>query len=305
MPAVSVIIPTYNCGRWLRESLDSVLGQTERDLEVIVVDDGSTDDTPAVLTAYAGRVTVVQGTHGGLPSARNLGLARARGDWIAFHDADDVAAPDRIAWSRAFLREHPAFDALFTNGRRMENDDPASAHVVPARWFAATAGRAITVVDLFEGFPVYFQGALVPRRAFEAAGPFDPAYRVQPDLEYGYRLFPRVRAACVDHATFHYRWHGTNISANRLGTRDDIARVLERLDAVAPDAVRAIGTRRIRDQIARHWFRIGLIELRRGQHDLARRAFNRAAAIRPLRAPCQWLRFRAARTRALARRRSP
>jgi glycosyltransferase involved in cell wall biosynthesis len=239
-------------------------------------------------------VTVVQGAHGGLSSARNLGLARAGGEWIAFHDADDVAVPDRFAWSRAFLREHPAFGAVFCNGRRMQVDDPARASLVPARYFSAAARRPISVVDLFEGYPVYFQGALVPRRAFAESGPFDPAYRVQPDLEYGYRLFPRVRAACVDRTMFHYRWHTTNNSGDRLGTREDIARVLERLDAVAPDAVATIGTRRIREQIARHWFRIGVARLAQSQRAAARDAFGRAAALRPLHLRYQWMRLRTA-----------
>jgi glycosyltransferase involved in cell wall biosynthesis len=294
MPAISVIVPTYNCGRWLAESLDSIFAQTERDLEVIVVDDGSTDDTPRVLAAYAGRITVVEGAHGGLSNARNLGLARATGEWIAFHDADDVAVPDRLAWSRTFLREHPAFDAVFCNGRRMQIEDPARASVVPARYFTAGAGRALTVVDLFEGYPVYFQGALVPRRAFDEAGPFDPAYRVQPDLEYGYRLFPRLRAACVDRTMFHYRWHTTNNSGDRLGTREDIARVLERLPAVAPGAVSAIGARRIREQIARHYFRIGVTRLARDQRAAARHAFVQAATLRPLHLRYQWMRLRTA-----------
>jgi glycosyltransferase involved in cell wall biosynthesis len=294
MAAISVIVPTYNCARYLAESLDSVFAQSERDLEVIVVDDGSTDETPRVLAAYAGRITVVEGGHGGLSSARNLGLARATGDWIAFHDADDIAVPDRLAWSLAFLREHPAFDAVFCNGRRMQVDDPARAGVVPARYFTATAGRALSVVDLFEGYPVYFQGALVPRRAFAAAGAFDPAYRVQPDLEYGYRLFPRLRAACVDRTMFHYRWHTTNNSGDRLGTREDIARVLERLPAVAPDAVAAIGARRIREQIARHYFRIGVTRLGRNQRAAARQAFVQAATLRPLHLRYQWMRLRTA-----------
>ncbi len=294
MPAVSVIVPTYNCARFLAESLDSIFAQTERDVEVIVVDDGSTDDTPRVLDGYAGRITVVEGAHGGLSSARNLGLARATGEWIAFHDADDVAVPDRLAWSRAFLREQPALDAVFGTGRRMQADDPARAGVVPPRYFATTAGRALGVVDLFEGYPVYFQGALVPRRAFEQAGAFDPAYRVQPDLEYGYRLFPRLRAACVDRTMFHYRWHTTNNSADRIGTREDIARVLERLPAVAPDAVAAIGARRIREQVARHYFRIGVARLARQQRAAARAAFLQAATLRPLHLRYQWMRLRTA-----------
>jgi glycosyltransferase involved in cell wall biosynthesis len=292
MPAISVIVPTYNCGRYLRESLESVFAQTERDFEVIVVDDGSTDDTPAVLADYADRVTIVMGSHGGLSAARNLGLARATGEWIAFHDADDVAVPDRLAWSRAFLRDHPAYDAVFGNGRRMGVNDPLQAAVVPARFVRAIVARAITVRDLFEGYPVYFQGALVPRCAFEDAGPFDPAYRVQPDLEYGYRLFPRLRAACVDRTMFHYRWHTTNNSGDRLGTREDIARVLERLPAVAPEAVAAIGARRIRERIARHHFRIGLERLARDERAAARRAFAHAAALRPLHLRYQWMRLR-------------
>jgi glycosyltransferase involved in cell wall biosynthesis len=294
MPAISVIVPTYNCGRYLHESLESIFTQTERDVEVIVVDDGSTDDTPHVLEAYTGRLVAVQGTHGGLSAARNLGLARATGEWVAFHDADDVAVADRLAWSRAFLREHPEFDAVFGNGRRMAADDAATPNVVPARYFQRAAGRPISVVDLFDGYPVYFQGALVPRRAFAAAGPFDAAYRVQPDLEYGYRLFPRVRAACVDRTMFHYRWHTTNNSGDRLGTREDIARVLERLPAVAPDAVAAIGARRIRDQIARHQFRLGLARLARNERGAARVAFARAAALRPLHPRYQWMRLRTA-----------
>jgi glycosyltransferase involved in cell wall biosynthesis len=294
MPAISVIVPTYNCGRWLAESLDSIFAQTERDFEVIVVDDGSTDDTPRVLAGYAGRLTVVEGSHGGLSAARNLGLARASGEWIAFHDADDVAVADRLAWSRAFLRDHPAFDAVFTNGRRMQVEDATAADVVPARYFAATAGRSLGAVDLFEGYPVYFQGALVPRRAFAAAGPFDPAYRVQPDLEYGYRLFPRLRAACVDRTMFHYRWHTTNNSRDRIGTREDIARVLERLPSVAPDAARTIGPRRLRRQIARHYFRIGLARLAGSERAAARDAFARAAMLCPLHLRYQWMRLRTA-----------
>jgi glycosyltransferase involved in cell wall biosynthesis len=291
MPAISVIVPTYNCARFLDESLASIQAQTDRDHELIVVDDGSTDDTPRVLERWAGRATVVQGGHGGLSAARNLGLARASGAWVAFHDADDVAVPDRLAWSRAFLREHPAFDAVFCNGRRM--DDPG-ARVVPARWFDATAERTIGVGDLFAGYPVYFQGALVPRRAFAAAGAFDPAYRVQPDLEYGYRLFPRLRAACVDRTMFHYRWHTTNNSADRIGTREDIARVLERLPAVAPDALATIGARRVRGQIARHYFRIGLARLAANERGAAARAFARAATLRPLHPRYQWMRLRTA-----------
>ena len=293
MPAVSIIIPTHDCARWLPESLDSVFAQTDADYEVIVVDDGSTDDTPDVLDRYAGRLTVVHGDHGGLGAARNLGLARATGEWVAFHDADDVAMPDRIAWSRAFLRAHPEFDCVFGNGRHMPADDPASPDVISRRFVDATRGRTLNVTDLFEGFPLYFQGALVPRAAFVAAGPFDAGFRVLTDLEYGYRLLPRVRAACADHTMFHYRRHDANITRDLLRMRLEVARTLERLPGVAPGAVESIGARRVRHRIARQYYRIGIVQLRRGERADAADAFARAARLRPFHPRYRWMQLRA------------
>ena len=134
MSLISVIIPTYNCAPYLTESLESILAQTFRDFDLVVVDDGSTDHTWAVLARYAPIATIVRAPHGGLSAARNAGLAAAHGEWIAFHDADDVAVPDRLAWSLDFLRGHPAFDAVFCNGRRMS---PETTNVVPARFTCA------------------------------------------------------------------------------------------------------------------------------------------------------------------------
>src|SRR6185295_1044085 len=249
VPAISVIVPTYNCAPYLPESLDSVLEQTARDFEVVVVDDGSTDDTAAVLRAYEGRVRIVGIRHGGLSAARNAGLEQARGQWIAFHDADDVALPDRLAFQLAFLAGRGEDEAIFCNGERM-GDGPA--HVVPEGLARRCDGRVLDASDLFAGYPVYFQGALVPRRAFEASGPFDVSLPVQPDIEYGYRLLSRCRATFVNRVVFRYRTHGTNTSANRLGGREDMARILKRLLDEHPEVVRMIGRRRLRSRLARH-----------------------------------------------------
>src|SRR5207253_603179 len=189
----------------------------------------------------AGGATIVRAPHGGLSAARNAGLAAAHGEWIAFHDADDVALPDRLAFQLDLLRAHPAYEAVFCNGERMDGAPPERPYVVPSAIVRRCLNRRLTAVELFAGYPVYFQGALVPRRAFEAAGPFDPSLRVQPDIEYGYRLFARCAATFVDRAVFRYRRHDTNNSGDRLGGRQDIARILERLLVQDPEAVRTIG----------------------------------------------------------------
>ena len=106
MARVSVVIAAYNCARFIAESLESILAQSCRASEIVVVDDGSTDDTAGVLARFARHVTVVQAAHGGYASARNHGLARATGDWIAFHDADDVALADRLEFQLDFVARH-------------------------------------------------------------------------------------------------------------------------------------------------------------------------------------------------------
>ena len=122
-PWLSVIMPTYNGGAYLEKTLASIAAQGDDDVEVIALDDGSTDDTRSVLAGYGDRIIVVPGEHRGLAAARNVGLARARGRRIAFHDADDVAMPRRLAIHRALLEMRPDAEAIFCNGERM--DDPA------------------------------------------------------------------------------------------------------------------------------------------------------------------------------------
>ena len=99
MPAISVIIPVYNMGPWLRDCLESVLAQTFTSFECILVDDGSTDDSPQICDYYAkkdDRFRVIHKANGGLSSARNAGLDDAAGEYIAFVDSDDVILPDYL-----------------------------------------------------------------------------------------------------------------------------------------------------------------------------------------------------------------
>src|SRR5690349_9691286 len=87
---LSVVIPSFNYGRFLRETVESVLAQTYSPVEIIVVDDGSTDDTKERLARFEGRIRYIHKANAGLSAARNTGIKHARGDWIAFLDADDL-----------------------------------------------------------------------------------------------------------------------------------------------------------------------------------------------------------------------
>ena len=125
-PHVSVIIPTYNRGWILREAIDSVLAQTYDNFELIVVNDGSTDDTNNILAAYEA-ITVIEQPNQGVSAARNNGVAHANGTFIAFLDSDDVWLPQKLAVQMDFFRKNPeAFicqtqETWVRNGRRVNS----------------------------------------------------------------------------------------------------------------------------------------------------------------------------------------
>jgi glycosyltransferase involved in cell wall biosynthesis len=113
-PLVSIIIPTYNMGQWIGETLDSILAQPGNNYEVIVIDDGSTDNTRELIeTRYADRVRYHYQPNRGRGAARNKGVEFARGDFIQFFDADDIMEPDALTRRLLFLQEHPEYAAAY------------------------------------------------------------------------------------------------------------------------------------------------------------------------------------------------
>ena len=112
---VSVVIPTYNCASFLREAIQSVQSQDYKNTEIIVVDDGSTDNTDEVLKPFLDTITVIKQTNQGVSSARNNGISHAQGDFIAFLDADDFWHPGKLSLQMKFLSENPDIAGVFSD----------------------------------------------------------------------------------------------------------------------------------------------------------------------------------------------
>lgn len=174
--AVTVIIPAFNAAETLAECLDSIINQTHDQWEIVVVDDGSTDDTVALAERYAARdrrITVLRQSHGGVSAARNLGLRAGRYPWVLFLDADDWVLPRHLELMTAALAADPSLDAVhcgwsiaMTSGEVIEED------------------RCHPTGDLFHllaRHPAFIVHACVVRRAVvQSVGGFDPAYsRIQ------------------------------------------------------------------------------------------------------------------------------
>jgi glycosyltransferase involved in cell wall biosynthesis len=190
LPAVSVLMSVYNGAASVQEAVASVLGQTDGDLELIVVDDGSTDATPALLAAVGDpRLRVITQSRTGLTRALNRGLAAARADLVARLDADDVAVPERLARQRAFMADTPQVGVLGAAAREVDADG-ATVRVVRPPQDDAGIRRALIRVN-----PFVHSAMMVRRPLLEAAGGYDETLPVAQDYDLWMRLARRTRLA--------------------------------------------------------------------------------------------------------------
>jgi len=147
LPLVSVVIPSYNGAATLAATLDSVLGQTYPRIEIIVVDDGSVDDTSAVLGRYGARVRGIRQSNGGLAAARNTGCAAAAGEFVALLDADDLCEPERIGAQALFMSAHPD---VVLSGTEFSSFDETGVHAQRfARHYYSRLGKAAQGLGAF------------------------------------------------------------------------------------------------------------------------------------------------------------
>jgi glycosyltransferase involved in cell wall biosynthesis len=243
MPVVTVIVPTRDRARFLSEAIDSVLGQTFSDLELIVIDDGSTDGTRELVCASDdGRVHYVHQPASGISAALNRGLRSARGRYVARLDSDDVWTPDMLATLVPVLDSRPEVGVVYARGQVMEESGRVlpDLHGLPER-FPGDSLRSLVYDD------VTCNVALVARReCFERAGLYDEQLVASEDWDMWLRVARHYRFAFVDKVVARIRWHDGNLTgptsprlAEVLSTR---SAPLDKLfqDRALPAAVRAM-----------------------------------------------------------------
>jgi glycosyltransferase involved in cell wall biosynthesis len=282
-PEVSVVVPTWNRAHLLEESLASLFAQEGVSFEVVVVDDGSTDGTAALLGAMSDpRVRVIEAPHEGISRARNRGVDAARAAMIAFHDSDDVALPGRLATPARYLREHPHVDVVIQNGVLLAAGDagPGTPWVRP-EVAGSLVGRAVGVGDVFRWNLGQLQGTCFTRRCLDAVGRFDPAWDVLEDLDLMLRVTVRFRAAFLDVPAFRYQRHGDGASADRLHLRETSIRVADALMARHPEALAAVGSATFRRRQARRWAKLAAMRRAAGDVGGARAAIAGACRLAP------------------------
>ena len=223
MPEVSVIIPTYNSAHYVTEAVDSVLGQSYRDFEIVVIDDGSTDDTRSVMSRYGSPVRYLRQPNGGVAEARNRGIEESRGRYVAFLDADDTWAPNKLEQQVEALRNDPGRKACYT-AVTVTDADLTPVSVTRSR----RRGRAMEDL-LYLGNVVGTPSTVICERALlQSAGGFDLSLSQCADWDMWIRLAARTDFLYLDEPLVKYRVHATNMSRNAALLEEDSLRVLEK-----------------------------------------------------------------------------
>ena len=192
---VSVIIPAYNAAGWVGRAIDSVLTQTYPEREILVVNDGSTDSTAEVLTGYGESIRMLNQPNGGLSSARNLGIRQARGEFLAFLDADDYWLPEKLERQVACLQQDETLGFCSTRTQVVSPDNQFMAS-----WDCPKIESTLLRTLFLRHASISGSGSGVMARSsmFQQAGVFDTQLRSLEDIDMWMRLAALSSYACIE-----------------------------------------------------------------------------------------------------------
>ena len=272
MPRVSVIIPTYNCERFLKQTVDSALAQTYREHEVIVVDDGSTDRTPALMATYDQTVRYIRQSNQGASAARNLGVAHSTGEFIAYLDADDVWMPHKLEQQVKFLDAHPRCGLVHSEVAVIDEQN----QVLHQR-FNAETGRQVPqgqcIRDLLERAHIQTLTVVERRAAFDQAGEFDRRLPVAQDyLHWISVALTGWEIGYIAEPLGQYRWRKGSLMASPKRLLEDYARIGEILlrERGIEQSMGAETADRVRTQVFRTHRQLAYLERQEGSIQAAR-----------------------------------
>lgn len=215
-PLVSVVVPVYNGERYLAEALESVLAQTYRPLELIVVDDGSTDGSADAGKRFGPQLRYSWQPHSGAGAARNRGVDLARGDFLAFLDADDLWVETKLALQMAAFEVDPELDMVFGHVQQFLSPDLTDKAMSRLRYSA-------------EAVPGYVPSAMLIRRdAFLRVGPFESHWQLGEPMDWYIRALERgLKGLMLPEVVARRRLHADNLGLRERGGQGDYLRILK------------------------------------------------------------------------------
>lgn len=215
-PAVSVLMAVRDGQQWLRPAVDSILTQTFSNFELLVIDDGSSDETPHILGEYRAldqRVIVIPQAREGLVCALNRGLARATAPFVARLDADDVALPQRLQRQLSYFEEHPKTNLLGTWAQAID------ALGRPKRLLRPPVDRKILVETLVRTNPFIHSSIMFRTAIARELGGYHPPFEAAEDYDFWLRFSEIGDIAILPEVLIQYRRHGSSVTTRRAVTQ--------------------------------------------------------------------------------------
>lgn len=265
-PKVSVIIPTYNYARYLPDAIESVLSQTFSDYEIVIVDDGSTDNTVEVLQPYTGKIKYIYKENGGLSSARNVGIQNSIGEYLVFLDSDDMLMPDKLKIQTAILDDNPEVGFVYSDEYIMHGEDKDNM-------YRAREGRQLPSGNIFKEFFldsfIAVMTVMVRRSCLDQVGLFDENLPCNEDDDLWLRILGKWPVIFSDYPSAIRRIHSSNMSRDRLKMEKYTVIVLERALKRNSNCAKELGNQaherigKLRWSMAEQYLRKGDVEAAR------------------------------------------
>jgi len=213
-PTVSVVIPVYNGARYLAQAIQSVLDQTYKNFELIIVDDGSTDHTREVVCSFIEKeqlpIRYIFQNNGGEALARNTGIAAAKGDYLAFIDADDMWMPNKLEQEVSLLEESKGIGLVFTSYRACIGEKVTDEVVSVDR--QKLDGNLLSFEELLKRSFIAPSAIVVRKEIMQQVGPFDSSFKMCTDYDMWLRISQITNIAYIDEPLMIYRIHPWQIS---------------------------------------------------------------------------------------------
>lgn len=208
-------MPAYNAVPWIAETISSLLAQTFEDFELLIGDDGSTDDTRTIIEKFARkdkRIRLLALDHGGVVAARNALLQASQGQYVMFHDSDDLSVPERMQRQVDFLHQYPEYVAVSSNISKFNGAPvwPASLDVSKPPALRLRTSKLTGLGYHKKNFP--FPACMVRTVIAQQLGGFRPYFSYAEDADFIYRLEEKGNLAVLDETLFLYRQHASNTS---------------------------------------------------------------------------------------------
>ena len=236
MPLISVVIPAYNAEKTIKETIESVLEQTWTDLEIIVINDGSTDSTLEIVNGMdAPQLKVFSYANGGVSASRNRGIALAKGEYIAFLDADDLWTSDKLEAQFKALQDHPEAVLAYS---WTDYIDEQGQFLYPGSHI--TVNGDVYAQLLLGNFLENGSNPLIRKDALTAIGNFDQSLPPAEDWDLFLRLAARYPFIAVPSAQVLYRISKNSASANIVRQEQQCLKVLERAYAQSPKSLQSL-----------------------------------------------------------------